>query len=1010
MKKIIKLIAALAIIASTIPLKGEDRIAVTYDNPYTENFDEYANNTLPTGWVNTVVNGTAGWVVYSGVLRKQAATPINVVTARVTTPAFDLSAVSNGRVFIKFNHRETTATGGVIEILRIYYKKGTDGELVKLDSFQNGARTNQEAVIELPNEAKVSNLYIVFEEYSYGASTIYVDDLFIYARPVYENNAEVITIVSPSSILENPSEETSVTAKVSNFGTNTITNINLTLEVDGTILATESVDDWNLSADGITDYTFDTKADLSAGRVAGGAHKIRVWVDLTDDENRGDDTVELSLIVCGDTVVVTPESPYIEDFNKSLTLLPCWTSTVVNGSVAFALSSSVLSYFNSSGANGQSAYVTTPVLDLSKVTSSYKVFVAFDHQEITPSDNTDIPNILTVYYKTGDNNSVKLGEFQNTLGSSNPYEHTIIELPEGAKVSNLTLIFEAVRQGSQAVYVDNVTVYCAEPKPFVPVAVTLESPYTESFDGLSGMVLPAGWENHITAGNKRWRTQDDVLCITNKGTASANYAEKSYVTSSLDLSALAPYKVALEFDHKESLYMTGNGIDKLVVYYKIGDEGELVKLDSFQNGLTSSSSTAFQHTIITLPNEAKVSNLYLAFEMQSNHSGRDAGIRIDNVKVYGIAPTPVTFESPYTENFNGLQNNALPDGWENHIVTGNQVWKTNNNELYIPLGNADYAEISRVTVPALDLTAVASPLYKVIVEFDHAEEGIEEDEGKIKSEKLVIYYKTGENGNLIKLDSFQNCSEELVHAVIELPIEAKTSNNIIFVFEEQTNDASGIRIDNFAVRAIELYLTDLRVLDYVDLPETDTLTDGSSEITVKLSIRNDSVETGSGNVKFHYTVTDESKEQVKEVSETYGSVIAESEELTYTFTESAVLTLAGSYTVKAWASFVNMPDNHFNLHNDTVVATVLIVERPAVGSEAIKSGLKAAVYPNPSNGVITVTVSSRSTVEVIDAKGVVTDRFTVDGSREIFLKGKGLYMLNIIDNSGRRVAKRALVK
>lgn len=55
-------------------------------------------------------------------------------------------------------------------------------------------------------------------------------------------------------------------------------------------------------------------------------------------------------------------------------------------------------------------------------------------------------------------------------------------------------------------------------------------------------------------------------------------------------------------------------------------------------------------------------------------------------------------------------------------------------------------------------------------------------------------------------------------------------------------------------------------------------------------------------------------------------------------------------------------------------------------------------------------MSSRSTVEVIDAKGMVIDRFIVDGSRELSLKGKGLYMLNIIDNYGRRVAKRALVK
>ena len=242
MKKLIKLLAMLAIIASTIPLKGEERIAVTYDNPYTENFDGYSNNTLPTGWVNTTVNGTVGWSVFTGLssLRLNTTTnPSSRVSARVTTPAFDLSAVSGGRAFIKFNHMEAVRSSTLVDILRIYYRIGEEGDLVKLDSFQNGASTNEEAVIELPSGAKVSNLYIVFEEYSNSGGAIYVDDLVIYARPDYTVNAVATAITSSSSILTSP-EEISVTASVSNYGRQNITEISLTLEVEGIILATEN--------------------------------------------------------------------------------------------------------------------------------------------------------------------------------------------------------------------------------------------------------------------------------------------------------------------------------------------------------------------------------------------------------------------------------------------------------------------------------------------------------------------------------------------------------------------------------------------------------------------------------------------------------------------------------------------------------------------------------------------------------------------------------------------------
>ena len=140
-----------------------------------------------------------------------------------------------------------------------------------------------------------------------------------------------------------------------------------------------------------------------------------------------------------------------------------------------------------------------------------------------------------------------------------------------------------------------------------------------------------------------------------------------------------------------------------------------------------------------------------------------------------------------------------------------------------------------------------------------------------------------------------------------------------------------------------------------------------------------------------------------------GGAIAKDDEFTYTFSQNAVFTVAGSYTVSAWAN-VNMPGNHINLHNDTAETAVLIVEPVVVGGEMLKPGFMAVIYPNPSDGVFTVTTSSRSTVEIIDVRGVVISRVTIDGSKTLSLKSKGLYLLNFIDGFGNRAAKRILVK
>jgi hypothetical protein len=214
-------------------------------------------------------------------------------------------------------------------------------------------------------------------------------------------------------------------------------------------------------------------------------------------------------------------------------------------------------------------------------------------------------------------------------------------------------------------------------------------------------------------------------------------------------------------------------------------------------------------------------------------------------------------------------------------------------------------------------------------------------------------------------------------------------------------------IDELSVKEIK-YTTDLRVLSFVDLPEIDTLAPSAIlDVPVKVAVRNDSTAI-SGIVTFGYSITDiNSGEEIESTLESSTMTIAKDDPFTYTFDGSASIFDTGTYRIKAW---VELSEDYINLHNDTIEAIILVVGPIITGGEVLKSGFKAIIYPNPSNGVLTVTTSSRSTVEVIDVRGIVVDRVTVSGSKELSIKSKGLYLFNFIDSFGNRVTERVLVK
>jgi hypothetical protein len=183
-----------------------------------------------------------------------------------------------------------------------------------------------------------------------------------------------------------------------------------------------------------------------------------------------------------------------------------------------------------------------------------------------------------------------------------------------------------------------------------------------------------------------------------------------------------------------------------------------------------------------------------------------------------------------------------------------------------------------------------------------------------------------------------------------------------------------------------------------------------NEIPVKVRVRNDSTGIDNLSVGFEFYlkgVSGDASEDEGSAYELYtNGAIAKGAELVYTFGTDAIIANTGTYKIRAWVTV----NDYTNLHNDTIEADLLVVAPTIVENEVVNPGFKAMVYPNPSNGNFTVTTSSRSAVEVLDVKGVVVDRVTVNGSRELSLKGKGVYLLRFTDAFGNKTAQRIIVK
>jgi hypothetical protein len=97
----------------------------------------------------------------------------------------------------------------------------------------------------------------------------------------------------------------------------------------------------------------------------------------------------------------------------------------------------------------------------------------------------------------------------------------------------------------------------------------------------------------------------------------------------------------------------------------------------------------------------------------------------------------------------------------------------------------------------------------------------------------------------------------------------------------------------------------------------------------------------------------------------------------------------------------------------TAVATLNIytVVSFSVGvSDVSSAASRAVVYPNPSDGHFNVSVADDTRYEIIDLHGRIIGSGVVNGSKQLYVRNSGIYLLRFIDAGGRSTLQRIVVR
>jgi hypothetical protein len=374
--------------------------------------------------------------------------------------------------------------------------------------------------------------------------------------------------------------------------------------------------------------------------------------------------------------VVVTDFPFIESFETNSPTLADWRQTMGvgygvdfwsfatgagGGSITTAWEGTRNARFVSNSNYGNSAYLISPVLNLTGITSPKLSF--FLGQESWQGEQ----NTTKVFYRTSATASwVQLAHYTNDIITWTQFELT---LPNPS--ATYQIAFEGINNYGRANVIDLVKVF----EGATPATVT-SFPFTETFETSSATLTDWRQIHEVGTGNWTYATGagNGGIITAFEGTRNARFISNSnlghktkLVTPPLDLSGISSPKLSFYIGQQD--WQGDQNTTK--VFYRTSATASWVELAHYTGDIGSW--TQFE---LNLPN--KSATYQIAFEGTNNHGFANV---IDLVKVYeDVMPLPVavTNVAPLDGTIN--VNNGMMLNW----IFGNY---TNEYELVMSTTN-----------------------------------------------------------------------------------------------------------------------------------------------------------------------------------------------------------------------------------------------------------------------------------------------------------------------------------
>jgi hypothetical protein len=206
---------------------------------------------------------------------------------RLTAPPLNLSGLTNP--ILKFQHIQKRYVDDTDSLL-IYYKPSLWANWTLLEKYTTMVTEWTERVIPLPNPS--AEYYIAFEGYGEYGHSIQLDNI---TAGHFFNTDIAVKAIEPSGVHVGLSAQQIVKATLKNNGSSAVSGISLTLELNGSPVATE-VFSGSIPGLGEVVYPFNAKVDLSVS----GNYTLIVVAELAGDDvpENNELTVNVKNLVC----------------------------------------------------------------------------------------------------------------------------------------------------------------------------------------------------------------------------------------------------------------------------------------------------------------------------------------------------------------------------------------------------------------------------------------------------------------------------------------------------------------------------------------------------------------------------------------------------------------------------------------------------------------------------------------------------------------------------------------